>query len=192
MHAIKHTKILRSKHVSNAEKSFEEFCCKNQIKFKKETSRDNRGSSKFVIVFEPDYLDSTEREVVEYCKKKSIPMHFQRSADGMHHYEFHELINPKEDYEPSGISNEHHVIQIRNLTPLKGLQQPQIKVVSPPKIKLKWWEYLLYAFWPRYETRVRKKAEKEAAEAHAKLLEDWKAMAGLTPMKSASMQRDDS
>jgi len=189
MHAIKHTKILRSKHVSELERDFEDFCRKHQIKFEKNRYTEHRGSSKFVVVFEPPYLDSTEQCVVEYCKKKGIDMHFQRSADGMHHYEFHELVNPREDYEGSGIPDPTRVIQIRNLSSLAAMQQPQIKVVTPPKIKLKWWQYLLCAVWPKYESNMRakndelarKQAEEEAKEAQVKLLADWKKMAGLTP-----------
>lgn len=81
--------IKSSPFLSDREERFLKYCHDNGFYPKEVKKGEGRNARRtWEVVFEPEYLDTTEKRVVEYCEKHHIPYTFCRDADGNHHYDW--------------------------------------------------------------------------------------------------------
>jgi hypothetical protein len=82
------------KYIHEKEQKLVEFCQQNEIPILvdelDERSQDRRVYS---ITFNAEYLDATEKNVVEFCKKHDIKYTFAIDSAGNHHYNFLQLVD---------------------------------------------------------------------------------------------------
>lgn len=90
---MKPFKIVPSPNFCDEEAKLIEFCKKNGIRFKKMNDPSSkRGRNSYELVFETPFLDDIERQVVEHCNREGIKYKFASDIDGVHHYEFDQMI----------------------------------------------------------------------------------------------------
>lgn len=126
-----------SPYISKEEEDFLALCRKKNIECKLQETID--GNRVYAVIFAPEYLDNTEKMVVNYCKENGIKYTFYRDSDGNHHYNFSRLI----DMFSGGECNVQLPSSLISFD--KILLKHPVPEPEPIKIKpKKWWEKLLF------------------------------------------------
>ncbi len=91
-------RIKSSPFISDQEQKFKKFCRYNGITISPGTASEenpsiNKRFRSYIVVFEPNFIDSLERKVIDYCNEHHIAYTFVRDADGFHHYSFSGFID---------------------------------------------------------------------------------------------------
>jgi len=133
-------KIVKNPFSSGKEEKFVNFLNENGIKFKKAVDPTGRGSASYELRFEPPYIDSIEKAVVEHCEKEKIQYTFAVDREGHHHYSFSRMV----DF--SGTSTPWDT----SVTPTRCMPSPIVSPSFQPKMGAKKWDQKLGSFEREY------------------------------------------